>query len=85
MATTTISGRIQSGFVLVPEDRQRDSLVPTLSVMDNMLLASLKKYLRGFILAPTKEKSAIDSSMLFPLFDGSNLEVRILLFGILYS
>jgi erythritol transport system ATP-binding protein len=63
VTTTTISGRIQSGFVLVPEDRQRDSIVPTLSVMDNMLLASLKKYLRGFVLAPTKEKSATDSQI----------------------
>ena len=57
---TTISGRIQSGFVLVPEDRQRDGLVPPLSVMDNMLLASLKKYLRGIFLSPTLEKSAAD-------------------------
>jgi len=57
---TNISGRIQSGFVLVPEDRQRDGLVPTLSVMDNMLLASLEKYLRGIFLSPTQEKSATD-------------------------
>jgi erythritol transport system ATP-binding protein len=59
----TISGRIQSGFVLVPEDRQRFGLVPTLSVMDNMLLASLKKYLRGIFLAPKKEKSATESQI----------------------
>jgi erythritol transport system ATP-binding protein len=60
---TTISGRIQSGFVLVPEDRQRDSIVPTLSVMDNMLLASLKKYLRGMFINPTKEKSTTTSQI----------------------
>jgi erythritol transport system ATP-binding protein len=60
VTATTISDRIQSGFVLVPEDRQRDGLVPTLSVMDNMLLASLEKYLRGIFLAPTQEKSAAD-------------------------
>lgn len=60
VTATTISDRIQSGFVLVPEDRQRDGLVPTLSVMDNMLLASLEKYLRGIFLAPTQEKSATD-------------------------
>ena len=63
VTATTISGRIQSGFVLVPEDRQRDSLVPTLSVMDNMLLASLKKYLKGVFLASSKEKSATDSQI----------------------
>jgi erythritol transport system ATP-binding protein len=59
----TISGRIHSGFVLVPEDRQRDGLVPTLSVMDNMLLASLQKYLRAIFLAPSQEKSATDSQI----------------------
>jgi ABC-type sugar transport system ATPase subunit len=63
VAATTISGRIQSGLVLVPEDRQRDSIVPTLSVMDNMLLASLKRYLRGVLLAPSKEKPALDSQV----------------------
>ena len=63
VTATTISGRIQSGFVLVPEDRQRDGLVPTLSVMDNMLLASLKKYLRGIFLSPSQEKSATDSQI----------------------
>jgi erythritol transport system ATP-binding protein len=31
--------------------------------MDNMLLASLKKYLRGFILASSKEKAATDSQI----------------------
>ncbi|MEW5869247.1 MAG: sugar ABC transporter ATP-binding protein [Chloroflexota bacterium] len=60
---TTISGRIQSGFVLVPEDRQRDSIVPALSVMDNMLLASLKKYLRGLLIGSSLEKSATDSQI----------------------
>ncbi len=63
VTATTISGRIQSGLVLVPEDRQRDGLVPTLSVMDNMLLPSLQKYLKGIFLAPTQEKSATDSQI----------------------
>ena len=63
VTATTISGRIQSGFVLVPEDRQRDSIVPTLSVMDNMLLASLGKYLRGIFLAHPKERTAADSQV----------------------
>ncbi len=61
--TTTIPGRIKSGFFLVPEDRQRDSIVPTLSVQDNMLLASLRKYLRGFLLASKKERKTTDSQI----------------------
>ena len=63
VTATTIAGRIQTGFVLVPEDRQRDSLVPTLSVMHNMLLASLEKYLKGVFINPPKEKVATDSQI----------------------
>jgi erythritol transport system ATP-binding protein len=56
----TVSGRIQSGFVLVPEDRRRDGLVPTLSVADNILLASLRQYLNRLrFLTPRKEKAAV--------------------------
>jgi erythritol transport system ATP-binding protein len=70
VTTKTISGRIQSGFVLVPEDRQRDGIVPTLSVMDNMLLASLKKYLKGLFLTPSEEKAATHSQI-------KNLSIRV--------
>jgi erythritol transport system ATP-binding protein len=70
VTTKTISGRIRSGFVLVPEDRQRDGIVPTLSVMDNMLLASLKKYLKGIFLTASQEKTAADSQI-------GNLSIRV--------
>ena len=63
VTASTIAGRIQAGFVLVPEDRQRDSIVPTLSVQDNMLLASLRKYLRGVFLTPSKEKIAVEGQI----------------------
>ena len=63
VTATTISDRIESGFVLVPEDRQRYGLVQTLSVMDNMLLASLKKYLKGIFLARKQEKAATDQQI----------------------
>jgi erythritol transport system ATP-binding protein len=57
---STVTERIQAGLVLVPEDRQRDGLVPTLSVAHNMILASLKKYLTRFFLVWKKEKQAVD-------------------------
>ena len=63
VTATTISDRIESGFVLVPEDRQRYGLVQPLSVMDNMLLASLKKYLKGIFLAHKKERDATDQQI----------------------
>jgi erythritol transport system ATP-binding protein len=58
---SSVTERIQAGIVLVPEDRQRDGLVPTLSVAHNMILASLKKYLNYFFLARKKEKGAVES------------------------
>jgi erythritol transport system ATP-binding protein len=59
----TILDRIQAGLALVPEDRQRDGLVLTLSVADNMILASLEKYLNrfGLFLVSKKEKNAVHS------------------------
>jgi erythritol transport system ATP-binding protein len=63
VTSTTVSERIEAGFVLVPEDRQRFGLVPTLSVMDNMLLASLKNYLKGGFLARKQEKSASEQQI----------------------
>ncbi|MFM8320009.1 MAG: sugar ABC transporter ATP-binding protein [Chloroflexota bacterium] len=56
----TVSERIETGLVLVPEDRQRDGLVPTMSVANNMLLASLKKYMNRLFLVPKKENQAVN-------------------------
>ncbi|GAH24009.1 unnamed protein product, partial [marine sediment metagenome] len=55
--------RIQAGLVLVPEDRQRDGLVLTLSVAHNMILASLEKYLNRFrlFLVKKKEEKAVNT------------------------
>jgi erythritol transport system ATP-binding protein len=56
----SVADRIESGIVLVPEDRKTDGLVPTLSVAHNMVLASLKRYLTQFFLAGRKERAAVD-------------------------
>ncbi len=55
-----VAQRIEAGIVLVPEDRQRDGLVPTASVEHNMLLASLQNYLSTLLpyLTRSKEKAA---------------------------
>jgi erythritol transport system ATP-binding protein len=44
--------RIRAGLVLVPADRQREAIVPALSVRENMLLAST----RGLYLSPAVER-----------------------------
>ena len=55
-----VPSRIRAGLVLVPEDRQREGLVPALSVAHNMQLASLWRYLRRFYLVRQKEKAAVE-------------------------
>lgn len=57
----TVTERIGLGLALIPEDRQREGLVQTMSVANNMLLASLKKYLNGFYLSGKKEKESVNA------------------------
>lgn len=55
----TVPERIKSGIVLVPEDRQREGLVQSMSVADNILLASLDSYSNGLFLVSSKQKEAV--------------------------
>ena len=55
----TIAERIEQGLALIPEDRQRMGLIPTLSVASNMTLASLSKFTKGFYLLSNVEKASI--------------------------
>ena len=57
LADASIARRIGQGLVLVPEDRQRDGLVQTLSVRANLTLASLRRFTRFFTLNRTREES----------------------------
>ncbi|RME98892.1 MAG: sugar ABC transporter ATP-binding protein, partial [Chloroflexi bacterium] len=57
---STVTDRIGLGVALIPEDRQREGLVQTMSVADNMLLASLKRYLKGFYLSKNKEATSVN-------------------------
>ena len=42
-----VTDRIEAGLVLAPEDRQRDGLLPNLSIMRNMSLSSLQAVFGG--------------------------------------
>lgn len=63
ISTLSISERISSGLVLVPEDRQRDGLVQTMSVGENLSLASIKAFTKRFITSPKIEQSLITDSI----------------------
>jgi erythritol transport system ATP-binding protein len=54
-----IAQRIRQGLVLIPEDRQREGLVQTLSVGSNMTLASLQNFTSGFVLSDRRERLGV--------------------------
>jgi erythritol transport system ATP-binding protein len=59
VSNRTIAERIALGLSLVPEDRQRDGLVQTMSVGRNMSLASLLTFVRGLFLSGRGEQSLV--------------------------
>ncbi|MBN1563549.1 MAG: sugar ABC transporter ATP-binding protein [Anaerolineae bacterium] len=54
-----IDRRITQGLMLIPEDRQREGLVQELSVADNMLMASLKRFFNGLFLSKTQITNSV--------------------------
>ncbi len=63
LTSKRIEDRIRDGIILVPEDRQGEGLVQTMSVGENIVLSSLSSYLSGFFLSSAKEKKAIDDKI----------------------
>lgn len=59
----TIGELIADGMTLVPEDRQRDGLVQTMSVGDNISMSSLKPFVRGFWISKRNLKTAVDAEI----------------------
>lgn len=57
--SASIEERINRGLVLVPEDRQRVGIVQSLSVGNNMTLASLGKHVRAGVLSFKSELQAV--------------------------
>ncbi len=58
--STRIGERIRDGFALIPEDRQREGLVKTMSVLENMTLASLFRLAKnGVHLKRSTEESEV--------------------------
>ncbi|GAB3686406.1 sugar ABC transporter ATP-binding protein [Salinisphaera aquimarina] len=58
-----IAQRIAAGLVLVPEDRQRDGLVQTMSVGRNLSLASIGSFVRNMLLSRSGERGIVDDSI----------------------
>ncbi|MFP6561144.1 sugar ABC transporter ATP-binding protein [Paraburkholderia sp. B3] len=63
LASLSIAGRIARGLVLVPEDRQRDGLVQTMTVGTNLSLASIRSFVRGLLLSSFREHELVGQSI----------------------
>ena len=63
LAGLSISQRIAKGLVLVPEDRQRDGLVQTMSVGENLSLANIGAFTRRFLTSRSRERVLVDASI----------------------
>lgn len=59
--TGSVRGRIRAGLALVPEDRQRDGLVQTMTVGQNLSLAALTGFVRRLVVDRREERAGIDS------------------------
>ena len=59
----SIAERIASGLVLVPEDRQRDGLVQTMSVGENLSLPSIGAMVKAAFLSRPRERSLVDEAI----------------------
>ncbi len=63
IAGLSIADRIARGLVLVPEDRQRDGLVQTMCVGENLSLASIGAFVRRVLTSRPRERALIETSI----------------------
>lgn len=60
----SISGQIDKGFALIPEDRQAQGLVQTMDIEKNCSLSAMKRYKKaGIFLDKTKEGQKVDEQI----------------------
>ena len=63
ISSLSIARRIGEGLALVPEDRQRDGLVQTMTVGENLSLASITQFTRGLFTSRKLEQSLVDETI----------------------
>jgi len=63
VSTLRIADRIARGLVLVPEDRQRDGLIQTMTVGENLSLANIQAFAKRLLLSTSLERAMIERSI----------------------
>lgn len=59
----SVSQQIENGFAYIPEDRQREGLIQSLSIAKNLTLSSMDKYTKGFHLVKSQEENAVKKTI----------------------
>lgn len=76
LGSKTIDQRIRDGIILVPENRQEEGLIQTMSVAGNIVLSSLDNYQNGPAISSNREKEAVQrmiSEVRIKVSDSANL------------
>jgi len=63
MNIKNLHGQIEKGFVIVPEDRQAEGLVQTLSIGKNIALSSMHKYTKTGFIKKKDEDQSVDKQI----------------------
>ena len=63
LKASSISERISDGIVLVPEDRQGQGLVQSLSILSNTLLSKISRRFKDFYLNAKSEKKIVTKAI----------------------
>ena len=58
-----VTDQIARGMVLVPEDRQKDGLVQTMSISDNLLLTSIPQFTKNGVINKAQCKEAVKQTV----------------------
>ena len=58
-----VTDQIARGMVLVPEDRQKDGLVQTMSISDNLLLTSIPQFTKNGVINKAQCKEAVKKTV----------------------
>jgi erythritol transport system ATP-binding protein len=77
IAGESIAARIRRGLVLVPEDRQREGLVQTMSVRENLTLASLRRFVKFFTIRREREQAETRETIVRLTIKVSSPEVEV--------
>ncbi|MDR2743126.1 MAG: sugar ABC transporter ATP-binding protein [Treponema sp.] len=59
VTSKTITGRIQDGFALIPEDRKTLGIFGNMIILENMVMSALSRFFRRLFLQEKMEKAAV--------------------------